>query len=1201
MTFRKTTYLLNETILRAAVFKRPNSPSDLLVLIIGTGSVLFIDLITWKVIDEQFAEYDPYLGAAASDLKIACDPAGRAIALSSIHTGPQICIPIKSSTDGQITQFSELPPLDLDVSSIISSCFLPALTDGHSNHQILIVLFSSRNSESGSTSIKAAMFENAHNGSRESFVQTSCTPLSLNTPSSDILFMIPLSSAVGVFLVVTSENVCLFTLNDIVSATFKYESVYLPEVPISFFQDNIYFTSNTGDQQYPEQQDIYFGAESNKIYKLTVSLQQRNKWSLSVSLFEEVPVAIGSSLIIFACDQDSKIDFNGPISKASEFVVYTGGVPASFSHVTCTKGNGKTIFDKEPQYSWDYPIDAICLDTQSSFPNKSYSQKRQELYLLGGLSANTWKLTHIRSGIKLNNASESSQLPKDSKIFPLSITPVSADSQTSTLPQKPLHFFLSTSDFGSMFYSFDNNHNHDETNWIIDLENKTLAMGSYNGMIIQVTTEGLSISNPMDPKVHMFIQMNPIHVHIHQNYIITATVSSDSPNEEFEITVYDLDFSKYPSEDILQIIPVCKIPREDLTSITLVRLIQSNTDISKPLAFVGIGTTKSSVLKIFNLDSIEPLEAYNLNIKDTLNEKSFVNDVIKIPTLTSENEVLVGLRNGTFHSIKWKVIPSSGLLNMWLKSSYTVGSEEVNFVPSAEEGANRVYIFSDLMYKAGPPDYIPQLAIPDINNLDSPSSVCSFYDQNEGETLVSVYDNKLQYFKIDQTPGIFGRSFPLQSSPRQALYLDYLDLIVVLCASPFDNSYSSTAPFLQIFDPTSGAKVLKTSFKPRVNEMKRKLEKFNFMNEWVINVKQSDTKPPEETTTESNTNNAEVQYRFLVLCSEYGNEGRVHLFRLTKSKASKSYKLVESAVQYIDEPALSTCQLDNNRILIRTTSKVITLRLDISNNRCRMIICDPTISVVSRHMHFQNNNLFLTTESESVAVYELEDNKFTKIQSEDCIRACISQTLVDDKTVIVSDLNRMVTILGSYSSENVNTDSNGDMQINKQLATSSLHKIAEFQLPTLVRRIVPIKLLDNSALKMLATQDKKTIEDNLDSLSLGFEQLSSSANTKESDISSDYIVLGIDGSIFVLHLLDYSTFTAVQNKILDLNLDEDFEDFDFDAFGSQPENENHPVLNSCSVKEKLKSLNVIDGDHLLSNYSYVSWVKMLVNLLNTYY
>lgn len=229
-------------------------------------------------------------------------------------------------------------------------------------------------------------------------------------------------------------------------------------------------------------------------------------------------------------------------------------------------------------------------------------------------------------------------------------------------------------------------------------------------MVIQVTTEGLSISNPANPSVHMFVQMSPVKAHIYQNYVVTATISADQHHNEHEITVYKLDFSKYPSEDTLDIFLLTRIPINLLTSVTLVRLIPSNTDPSKPYTFVGIGSPENNVLRVFGLDSGETEQMYELDIKKVLGGKSFINDIIKIPTLTLENEILLGLRNGTYHSIKWKTFPNNKM-EMWLKSSYTIGSQEVTFVPSAEESANRIYISSDLMYKAEPqsisPTYYP--------------------------------------------------------------------------------------------------------------------------------------------------------------------------------------------------------------------------------------------------------------------------------------------------------------------------------------------------------------------------------------------------------------------------------------------------------------------------------------------------------------
>lgn len=1164
-----------------------------------TGSILFVDLTTWIVVDEQTAEYDPYLGADSVDLKVTCDPAGRALSLTSITTGPQIYLPLKDSSSNDATHFSEIPVFDLEASAIISSCFLPALKNDHTNHQMLIVLFSVENSETNSTSIKAAMYENSHDGCHESFFQTSCTPLFLNIPSTDILFMIPLYSVVGAFLIVTSEYACLFTLNDIVSATFNHEIVYLPDIPISFFQENYFFESEDNDKKYPEVQHIYFGTESNRIYQLNVSTLPKNKWDLTVSLFEEVPIAIGTSLVIFPCDESKKHLPHQSISESSAYMVYTGGMPASFSSVLCTKKGDQTKFERDQYLPWDLPIDAFRLDSQSSFSNKSYSEKRQELFLLSGLSSNTWKLSQIRCGIRLRTSSNPSNLPKNSIIFPFSVVLNSENHISIPSPPKPLHFFLSTSDFGSAFYSFEKNDNHKELNWIIDLENKTLALGSYEGMVIQVTTEGLSISNPTNPSVHMFVQMSPVKAHIYQNYVVTATISADQHQNEYEITVYKLDFSKYPSEDTLGIFLLTRIPINLLTSVTLVRLIPSNTDPSKPYTFVGIGSPENNVLRVFGLDSGETEQTYELGVKKVLGEKSFVNDIIKIPTLTSENEILLGLRNGTYHSIKWKTFPTNKM-EMWLKSSYTIGSQEVTFMPSAEENANRIYISSDLMYKAEPPEYIPQLIIPDINNLDSPLSFCSFYDKDEGETIVSVFNNKLQYFKIDQTADVFARSFPLSSLPRQALYLDYLNSIVVLCTMSLDDRYSSTSPLLQIFDPITGEeRIVKTMFKPKTNPVKGKLEKFNSIAEWVISVKKSDTTTAPSTPVDTTSTDEEVQYRFIVIGSDYGSEGRIRLFRLARSKSSRSFKLFESAVHHIDEPAVSLCQLDNNRILIGTTSKIITLSLEISNNRCRMIVSDLSISVSARKIHFQNNRLFVATNLGSVVIYELENNVFTKIQSEDRIRACLTQTVVDDNTVIVSDLNHMVTVLGSYSSETLIPNSDGVGQLENRLATGSLYKISEFRLPTLVKSIVPIDLIENPALKMLQTTTIKVTPKD-EQLSLGTDFPLEDFQIQELKKTRNFAVVGVDGSIYILHLLSGSTFTKAEKKISELK-QQDFEDLDFEEFDFEPEKKTAKTLQMYNTQKRQYNLNVIDGDNLLSTFPYEPWVKMLVTSLNNYY
>lgn len=92
------------------------------------------------------------------------------------------------------------------------------------------------------------------------------------------------------------------------------------------------------------------------------------------------------------------------------------------------------------------------------------------------------------------------------------------------------------------------------------------------------------------------------------------------------------------------------------------------------------------------------------------------------------------------------------------------------------------------------------------------------------------------------------------------------------------------------------------------------------------------------------------------------------------------------------------------------------LSLEIDNQRLRTSIIDISETIIAQDIYFQDNYLYTLTHMNSVMVYEFKDDKFVKVQGEDVIRKCLSQTILEDNTIILSDLNKMVTILGSYMS-----------------------------------------------------------------------------------------------------------------------------------------------------------------------------------------
>lgn len=108
-------------------------------------------------------------------------------------------------------------------------------------------------------------------------------------------------------------------------------------------------------KKYPEVQHIYFGTESNKIYQLNVSTLPKNKWDLTVSLFEELPIAIGISLVIFPCDESKRHLPHQSISDSSAYMVYTGGMPTSFSSVYVLKTRTKRNSNETNIYPGTYP------------------------------------------------------------------------------------------------------------------------------------------------------------------------------------------------------------------------------------------------------------------------------------------------------------------------------------------------------------------------------------------------------------------------------------------------------------------------------------------------------------------------------------------------------------------------------------------------------------------------------------------------------------------------------------------------------------------------------------------------------------------------------------------------------------------------------------------------------------------------------
>lgn len=1152
--------------MQASVIKGKTSQSnDILILALFSGHLLFVDLTTWSVIKNIQIHGLNTLSYPIDCVgwNIASDTLGKVVALASSNSVRFYTPPKDHDFSSRLINHHQI---NLDAHMIFNILFLPYQKGTSSLHLMFVVLYLSKLGD-----IKIALYSWWTENSISSISHYATTPLPPTLESCYPLFMIPIFCNTGAILLICqntetkSTTASVITVNDLVSATLEHKVIVLPEVPTAYYQENELFRFSQLTKGYSDKQRIFFATESNKIYHLLINTESGD---MHIEEFLQLPFSIGSTLLLRFYDSNNGMIVDSLLEKTDYLSIHTNGNGTIGGNFFFSKsGDNHQLLYYDRSQHWGPIHDGLEINTENSFSYSDYHHKKSEIFLASGTTSNSWELNHIRHGVRALHRFTDLQLIMGSQVFSAS----APQSENDNLDLTPFNYILTTSFAGTrIFKSTFLTESHDSTlgdqlieefpqHLPIDFLNETKAFSSFKNYLIQITTKNIIITDlgkSTIKKEFEFISR----AHIFENYILISSIPSDFENDPLsqskimEIILYQFDVNSPLNMDCLTFVAKTQMEQNFLTDVTSLWILPSSVDDSSQsiYVFVSILTDIKSSLKIFNVGR-------NKELAEIQHITNGISTPVDIVSVSSEdiwyNAILVGQRNGTYFYAEWNDT------EFFIRFSYTIGdSVGVRFIKDGE----KVFALCGFIYRLSSLDFVspfrPELVVFDKNELDFPSSFCLFLsqksDENEAIVFAAIFGDKLAIVEASGRSGYFTKSTPLAGPPRQLLYLDHIGIIATILNFSYelgDNEENAIQQSLiQFIDPKIGSVLDIDKWKPVSQSSKpntggniygshsaiENIDKFLCMMVWTFK------------------KNTDV-YKYLVIAGETNKKGQLYLLDVRRKKSSPSVELHRRFSKSFNSPVFSIDQLDNNTIICVTSSSVELLRLELDCQSesekpvYRLSRLDFTMNTPMRHVSVKNQFVYLSS-CNSVQVYKYNYDRLSLLQSEDKMRTSIFQIVLDDNTLIVTDSSKNVTIYGSNSYKETVTSTN-------------LEVLSEIQFPTLIVKVFPITATKNNYL--LKHMDPEQI------------------SKETGKITQDLIALGVDGSMYMLHLINRENYKFLRTKIEKLN--------------ETPSAE----LESIFLKEDKKQTRVIDLDEMLRRHSNAEWIKFSArfNPINEYW
>lgn len=845
------------------------------------------------------------------------------------------------------------------------------------------------------------------------------------------------------------------------------------------------------------------------------------KPDINITCFASTPISIGTSLILTPCDSDGTRS-NESLNEADYFMLHTGGGGVI---------GGSTIIGLDDSDSGS--TSAIQLNPfqfhgpvhDALMLNASQSFVRSDFTESDKelfIISGSSKESWAFSNIRYGIKAECSLI---NMRLPLGSKIFTTYNHNSSF-QEP-YFLVVSSVAGTSVYQFIDSGNEIKVLNVSEscgfqLNSKTIACGSIEGYNVQICPDGIYIFG-FDTKICEKTSVSK--ASICKDYIVVSHTAEDG-NGKVYLSLYQFVSKSLDNE--LKLISQ-HILDGAYPNITVLKLIQLSFTEPIPAIFIGEHTLEQEYLRILEFDSENSKFIGNVSYSANIAK---IRDLIMV-----NNHLLLGLNDGSYISGTFGNDKNFNPIKRFQLGKFT----PLEFHQDGDD----IFIFTDMIYKVSSTNLSnqnhPELLVTNDKYLESVRGFC-FYPSSsiDCNCFLVIFGGRLMILDIFKTniSSIIPRSVSLTGPPKKAVYLPYIKLVVIIYQGAIGDTVKT--PCFQFLDPRLG-----------------KIAKFksNTFDSWLFS---KDSKSgnylgkPEKITccTEWTLNIFPNTYKYFVLGSSYDTKGVVYILKVSKEVENHDEIFVELTRVFsisLHSPVHSVAQFSNDVLVVSTDYEIHFYQLELQDSgasKYRFKLLNSLRISDSPVIDIQvfGQSISILTQNNSVKVlYFSSPTSLLNIQSDIRERPTCHQTRLDATTLAISDKNGNVSILS-------------------QNFDGSFEEISEIELPEIIVKIIPIPTRENSELSYIRKQIK------------GGNSLA-------------MIAVGINGSIYILHLLDNELYKALENKIYQ----------QLSIPSERRETETLKGLDELCWREQYHMFNVIEGDILFKQNLNNCFINSLID------
>lgn len=1025
------------------------------------------------------------------------------------------------STNKRYTEPTKSTLIIPDSKLILQMCFLPPLKGisssstsglGH-DHLFFIVVYLTTSGDK----LRIRVYESYQN--KPPVLNTSIS-LPSNFLNSPPLFLVPVKSSNGAFVLMTSTKCFLVTIPNLCSGTVRFAEITIPNSGriVAYYQANIVsgvWNDDKNDEDDKENsaiQHIYIGTDKNEIYILTINLS-RNEF-VRIELFVNLGTEIGNSLIISnAKSGNISTKASERLTDASAVTIFTAGNSVA---------GGLFYFDRVQDSVNEIDLQSIPdlgpVRDVISIPKKTSnfsSSSKYNLWATAGKDQNSSMIFTIKqgydsamvlkgydaTGVKRVYSARSDRPNQD----PRQLLVLSFFCATAILEIKP------PSDSTQELKIFDFSTDAERSE--INLGKETIFFGSIGSWFIWAFSDEVVITNFSADRETLKITSDVaiVDVCISELSKLIAIAYNDGKVKIYRLieggrdgSISSNKFNHTTGDDSMELdnsnyIVVAEewIQRDISTEygmISKISLCESTAENFKNTVFLYAGTYNLDLF-VFQFDTT--------TFQETSDGSSSLEDdksIIKIKTHGIVSDICSN------HPLLTVILTISGTIN-FIVDNKLVESRNValSSMPLRFFGyGTDVLMYSDsCIYRLGKDFNLEELPTPivmDTNNVQI-QAACGFpiasEEKNVGYVAMVLGEELciLEYKSTEMSPYNSVVTSPVgetRSLVRRLLYLNDLDMIVALHDDPVKKKY------LRFYYNSKNASVSGTErfdeWKPKsslaLNTNNSKEQFYTFIS-WEVRLGQH-------------------KYKYIVLGSGIvgHSKGYIYLISAKRPKQKSHHVLLQKHfVLSVDKPVYAISQLGDQTLVCGIGENLVVYQLQNSDGdkSYRFIkLNSQNITLPSDIIQIScsaNGLIYVSTLLHSVHVFTYSmivekgqnptDIRLEVIAADRVLRASISHTLIDDRFLVLSDKQRRVVVF-------------------KPLTFSShLESLAVFDLPVCIIKLLPVP-------------------ENSDMFFSYFKQ--------DPVFTNCVLAFGIDGSIYKIRLLVESDLGQNNNKIIELLL-----------------------------------------------------------------